>query len=128
MGYRSDVKIAILFGTAEDRTSFMAEASLMTADHENPDVRTLTSDFKLDYTENDDFPYQILIHYEWVKWYPDSEWVHVVNKLLETATTNHGGEYAFVRLGEDATDIEHAASANVFVGDYINVIVTSDFI
>ncbi len=128
MGYRSDVKYVFVFPTLSQRTAFLAEVALDSADHDDPRVRELQKDFVVEKpTGPRDYPYVTRIHYEDVKWYPEYPSVRYMNKVKEMVE-RHDGQWAFVRVGEDVTDVEVESSPDIYAGDYLEVSVRSDFI
>lgn len=93
MGYRSDVKFVFAFATEEQRTAFIAEVTLDTADHDDPEVRTLPKDFDLAKYSDPDYPYVARIHYEDVKWYDSYPSVRYMDRVQEMAE-GHSGQWA----------------------------------
>lgn len=92
MAYRSDVKFVFAFPTQRARTAFIAEVTLDTADHDDPEVRTLPKDFDLAKYSDPDVA---RIHYEDVKWYDSYPSVKYMDRVQEMAE-GHIGQWAYV--------------------------------
>lgn len=132
MGYRSDVKYVLLFKTAEHRTAFHLEARLIAADVDGG-ARLVDEDFMYHYDEHDsDYPYQIRVHHEDVKWYDSFEWVKLQDKLLNIVRDDYEGGYAYMRLGEDDDDVDTQGEGHgdsyVDYSSYIELRRSSDFV
>lgn len=133
MGYRSDVKYVILFKTEEQRQAFKLEAMLVAADIESGlDVINNDWEYKID-LHDVDFPYQIRVHYEDVKWYESTPWVDMQERLMQLARDNYEGGFVFLRLGEEDDDVEaqsgvHDDKIHVYVDNYIELTRRSRFI
>jgi hypothetical protein len=133
MGYRSDVKYVILFKTEEQRQAFKLEAMLVAADIESGlDVINNDWEYKID-LHDVDFPYQIRVHYEDVKWYESTPWVDLQERLMKLARDSYEGGFVFLRLGEEDDDVEaqsgvHDDDIHVYVDNYIELTRRSRFI
>jgi hypothetical protein len=133
MGYRSDVKYVILFNTEEQRQAFKLEAMLIAADVESGlDVINNDWDYKID-TYDEDFSYQIRVHYDDVKWYESTPWVDLQDKLMRLAADSYEGAYVFLRIGEEDDDVEQHSAAHddnihVYVDNYIELTRKSNFV
>ena len=133
MGYRSDVKYVILFKTEEQRQAFKLEAMLVAADIESGlDVINNDWEYKID-LHDVDFPYQIRVHYEDVKWYESTPWVDLQERLMKLARDSYEGGFVFLRLGEEDDDVEaqsgvHDDRIHVYVDNYIELTRRSRFI
>ena len=133
MGYRSDVKYVILFKTEEQRQAFKLEAMLVAADIESGlDVINNDWEYKID-LHDVDFPYQIRVHYEDVKWYESTPWVDLQERLMKLARDSYEGGFVFLRLGEEDDDVEaqsgvHDDKIHVYVDNYIELTRRSRFI
>ena len=132
MGYRSDVKYVILFNTDEQRQAFKLEAMLIAADIESGlDVINNDWEYKID-LHDVDFPYQIRVHYDDVKWYESTPWVDMQERLMKLARDSYDGAFVFLRLGEEDDDIEeqsgvHDDNIHVYVDNYIELTRRSNF-
>jgi hypothetical protein len=95
MGYRSTVAFVISFETKEQLDNYLAP-------------RLLDENLKND-RENfsriawDDA--SVMYHAEGIKWYDNYEDVIALTKLYKD-TIEAGGAYRFIRVGEEATDVE----------------------
>jgi hypothetical protein len=133
MGYRSDVKYVLLFTTADHRTAFHLEAKLIASDVEYG-MRVVDEDFDYHYDEHDvDFPYQIRVHYDDVKWYESTPWVDLQDKLMKLARDSYEGAYVFMRIGEEDDDIETHSDAyddniHIYVDNYIELRRSTNFV
>ena len=133
MGYRSDVKYVILFKTEEQQQAFKLEAMLVAADIESGlDVINNDWEYKID-LHDVDFPYQIRVHYEDVKWYESTPWVDLQERLMKLARDSYEGGFVFLRLGEEDDDVEaqsgvHDDDIHVYVDNYIELTRRSRFI
>jgi hypothetical protein len=133
MGYRSDVKYVILFKTEEQRQAFKLEAMLIAADVESGlDVINNDWDYKID-TYDEDFSYQIRVHYNDVKWYESTPWVDMQEKLMKLARDGYEGAFVFLRLGEEDDDVEQQSGAHddnihIYVDNYIELTRKSNFV
>ncbi len=132
MGYRSDVKYVLLFKTQDHRNAFHMEAKLIASDVEHgPEV---IDDFDFHYDEHDvDYPYQIRVHYEDVKWYESLPWVTLQEKLMDIVVEGYDGGYAFTRIGEENDDVETKTSQSdstkyVYADQYIEFFRRSEFV
>ena len=131
MGYRSDVKYVLLFRTQDHRNAFNMEAKLIASDVEHG-LEIVNDDFDFHYDEHDaDYPYQIRVHFNDVKWYESTPWVDMQEKLMKLAVDGYEGAFAFLRLGEEDDDIERETDAyndeSVYVDNYIELTRTSNF-
>ena len=120
MGYRSDVKYVLVFPTPEHRAAFIAEAHLSAPQYEDDDLVLNALKDTRDFTKGD-YPARIYVHWYDVKWYDSYEWVQHQQALMQLSI-KHGGGFAFVRIGEDDTDIEteyDSAESDVYHWDYI---------
>lgn len=132
MGYRSDVKYVILFNTDEQRQAFKLEAMLIAADIESGlDVINNDWEYKID-LHDVDFPYQIRVHYEDVKWYESTPWVDMQEKLMKLARDGYEGAFVFLRLGEEDDDVEQQSGVynddiHIYVDNYIELTRKSNF-
>ena len=132
MGYRSDVKYVILFNTDEQRQAFKLEAMLIAADIESGlDVINNDWEYKID-LHDVDFPYQIRVHYDDVKWYESTPWVDMQEKLMKLARDGYEGAFVFLRLGEEDDDVEqqsgvHNDDIHIYVDNYIELTRKSNF-
>lgn len=133
MGYRSDVKYVILFKTEEQQQAFKLEAMLVAADIESGlDVINNDWEYKID-LHDVDFPHQIRVHYEDVKWYESTPWVDLQERLMKLARDSYEGGFVFLRLGEEDDDVEaqsgvHDDDIHVYVDNYIELTRRSRFI
>lgn len=133
MGYRSDVKYVILFKTEAQRTLFHMEAKVIASDVEYG-LNVVDEDFDFHYDGHDvDFPYQIRVHYEDVKWYESTPWVDLQERLMKLARDSYEGGFVFLRLGEEDDDVEaqsgvHDDDIHVYVDNYIELTRRSRFI
>ena len=130
MGYRSDVKYVLLFKTQDHRNAFHMEAKLIASDIEHG--LEVVDEFDFHYDEHDeDYPYQIRVHYEDVKWYESTPWVDMQEKLMQLAVDGYEGAFVFLRLGEEDDDIDRQTDAyndeSVYVDNYIELTRTSNF-
>lgn len=106
MGYRSDVKYVLLFKTQDHRNAFHMEAKLIASDVEYG-LEVVNDDFDFHYDEHDEeYPYQIRVHFNDVKWYESTPWVDMQDKLMKLACDGYGGAFVFMRLGEQDDDVE----------------------
>ena len=98
MGYRSDVAYVIKFETIAQRDAFI---TLMLAKNDK-ELREA-----IDEVSHDDSTDPIITFscqdVKWYNSYPDVMGHHV---LMEEAVSLYGAGYRFVRVGEDANDIE----------------------
>jgi hypothetical protein len=70
-----------------------------------------------------DFEYEIRVHWEDVKWYPDYKWVTAQTDLFELAE-EYDGAWFFARLGENDDDYQtsyHEQSGRYTVYDFIEL-------
>lgn len=98
MGYRSDVAYGIKFDDIEQRDAFVV---LMRA--KNDALITQALD-EINHDDNKD-PI-ITFSCESTKWYDSFPDVRVHHALMEQAHELYGAGYRFVRIGEDANDID----------------------
>ena len=131
MGYRSDVKYVLLFNTEEQRKLFNMEAKLIASDVEHG-LNIVNDDFDFHYDEHDaDFPYQIRVHFNDVKWYESTPWVDMQDKLMQLAVDSYEGAFVFLRLGEEDDDVETKSDTHnddsVYVDNYIELTRKSNF-
>ncbi len=98
MGYRSDVAYVIKFDSIEKRDAFV---SLMLAKNEQAVTEALEC------VAHDNKADPIITFYQqgW-KWYDGYEDVQAHHRLMEDAAELFGAEWRFVRIGEDANDID----------------------
>jgi len=132
MGYRSDVKYVLLFNTEENRQAFKLEAMLVAADVESGlDVINNDWDYHID-NSDDEYPYQIRVHYNDVKWYESTPWVDLQDRLMKLAVKEYEGAFVFMRLGEEDDDIETNVDAHgdeyVYVDNYIELRRSTNFV
>ena len=132
MGYRSDVKYVILFKTQDHRNAFHLEAKLVASEVQYG--LEVINDFDFHYDEHDvDFPYQIRVHYDDVKWYESTPWVDMQEKLMQLARDGYEGAFVFLRLGEEDDDVEqqsgvHDDDIHIYVDNYIELTRRSNFV
>jgi hypothetical protein len=98
MGYRSDVAYVIHFDTIEHRDNFI---TLMHAKNEEP-TNTALSEVQYKYGAHP----IITLHQEGWKWYDAYPEVQAHHALMRDAEGLFGAEWRFVRVGEDANDVE----------------------
>jgi hypothetical protein len=106
------------------------EAKLIASDIEHG--LEVVDEFDFHYDEHDeDYPYQIRVHYEDVKWYESTPWVDMQEKLMQLAVDGYEGAFVFLRLGEEDDDIDRQTDAyndeSVYVDNYIELTRTSNF-
>jgi hypothetical protein len=95
MGYRSTVAFVISFETKEQLDNYLAPRLLdenLKNDREN--FSRITWDDA-----------SVMYHAEDIKWYNEYEDVRALTKLYKD-TIEAGGAYRFIRVGEEATDVE----------------------
>jgi hypothetical protein len=131
MGYRSDVKYVILFTTDEQRQAFKLEAMLVAADIVSG-LDIINNDWDYHIDNSDEYPYQIRLHYNDVKWYESTPWVDLQIKLMQLASRSYEGAFVFMRLGEEDDDVDTQTDAynneGVYVDNYIELTRRSNFI
>ena len=131
MGYRSDVKYVILFTTDEQRQAFKLEAMLVAADIESG-LDIINNDWDYHIDNSDEYPYQIRLHYNDVKWYESTPWVDLQIKLMQLASKSYEGAFVFMRLGEEDDDVDTQTDAynneGVYVDNYIELTRKSNFV
>jgi len=131
MGYRSDVKYVMLFDTEENRQAFKLEAMLIASDV-NSGLDIINNDWDYQIDASDEYPYQIRVHYNDVKWYESTPWVDMQIKLMQLVSKTYEGAVVFMRLGEEDDDVEaHTDAYNnegVYVDNYIELTRRSNFI
>jgi hypothetical protein len=96
MGYRSEVAFAIKFPTPKQRDAFTAVIKLA--------AEPIELGCLAEYTNYDEETYTC--HFTDVKWYPDYDDVKAHHALMERAVEDHDASYRFVRIGEEADDVE----------------------
>jgi hypothetical protein len=122
MGYRSDVKYVIAIPTQKEYAAFLGEVMLRMAD--KPDFADIPKAFDVTVETPDNSPnyqYIIRVHWEWVKWYNDYDWVKAQQDLFKLAE-EYDGAWFFARMGENDDD---------YTTDYYdpkNYYTTDDFI
>ncbi len=98
MGYRSEVAYVIKFDTVEHRDAFvtlmLAKNDVDLTEAVNDTTHDQTDDAVITYRAND------------IKWYPQYPYVQMHHQMMRDATELYGAEFRFVRIGEDANDIE----------------------
>lgn len=97
MGYRSDVKYVIVFPSIEKRDEFLVKQKMLGSDETKKAINEL---------ETLEGKPVARFHEEDTKWYDDYPDVKTHHALMELAVDEFGGAYYFVRIGEDADDIE----------------------
>ena len=131
MGYRSDVKYVMLFSTEENRQAFKLEAMLVAADI-NSGLDVINNDWDYYIDNSDEYPYQIRVHYNDIKWYESTPWVDLQIKLMQLVSKTYEGAFVFLRLGEEDDDIETQTDAynneGVYVDNYIELTRKSNFV
>ena len=131
MGYRSDVKYVMLFTTEENRQAFKLEAMLVAADI-NSGLDVINNDWDYHIDNSDEYPYQIRVHYNDIKWYESTPWVDLQIKLMQLVSKTYEGAFVFLRLGEEDDDIETQTDAynneGVYVDNYIELTRRSNFV
>ena len=131
MGYRSDVKYVMLFNTEENRQAFKLEAMLVAADIESG-LNIINNDWDYHIDNSDEYPYQIRVHYNDVKWYESTPWVDLQIKLMQLASRSYEGAFVFMRLGEEDDDVDTQTDAynneGVYVDNYIELTRRSNFV
>jgi len=131
MGYRSDVKYVMLFNTEENRQAFKLEAMLIASDV-NSGLDIINNDWDYHIDNSDEYPYQIRVHYNDVKWYESTPWVDMQIKLMQLVSKTYEGAFVFMRLGEEDDDIDTQTDAynneGVYVDNYIELTRRSNFI
>lgn len=131
MGYRSDVKYVLLFNTEENRQAFKLEAMLVAADVESG-LDVINNDWDYHIDNSDEYPYQIRVHYNDVKWYESTPWVDLQDRLMKLAVKEYEGAFVFMRLGEEDDDIETNVDAHgdeyVYVDNYIELRRSTNFV
>ncbi len=131
MGYRSDVKYVMLFNTEENRQAFKLEAMLVAADI-NSGLDVINNDWDYHIDNSDEYPYQIRVHYNDIKWYESTPWVDLQIKLMQLVSKTYEGAFVFLRLGEEDDDIETQTDAynneGVYVDNYIELTRRSNFV
>jgi hypothetical protein len=95
MGYRSTVAFVISFKDKETLDNYLAPRLL--------DENIINSRENFSRISWDDA--SVLYHIEDIKWYDNTPEVIALTKLY-TDTIEAGGAYRFIRVGEDAEDIE----------------------
>lgn len=131
MGYRSDVKYVMLFNTEENRQAFKLEAMLVAADI-NSGLDVINNDWDYHIDSSDEYPYQIRVHYNDIKWYESTPWVDLQIKLMQLVSKTYEGAFVFLRLGEEDDDIDTQTDAynneGVYVDNYIELTRRSNFV
>ncbi len=131
MGYRSDVKYVMLFNTEENRQAFKLEAMLVAADI-NSGLDVINNDWDYHIDNSDEYPYQIRVHYNDIKWYESTPWVDLQIKLMQLVSKTYEGAFVFLRLGEEDDDIDTQTDAynneGVYVDNYIELTRRSNFV
>ena len=98
MGYRSDVAYVIKFDELAQRDAFI---TLMHAKND-PHINNALEEIKYRYSKDP----IITFFCESTKWYENYPDVAVHHKLMRDAVELYKAEYRFVRVGEDADDIQ----------------------
>ena len=99
MGYRSDVAV-VIYGDARDPEKYALIKTLM------------NTTFKEAYTEFDgnaewhDDKHVLEFKMEDVKWYANYPYVKLFMAMLEDIVDIEGFNYEFIRIGEDANDVD----------------------
>ena len=131
MGYRSDVKYVLLFTTEENRQAFKLEVMLIAADI-NSGLDIINNDWDYHIDNSDEYPYQIRVHYNDIKWYESTPWVDLQIKLMQLVSKTYEGAFVFLRLGEEDDDIDTQTDAynneGVYVDNYIELTRRSNFV
>jgi len=121
----------MLFDTEENRQAFKLEAMLIASDV-NSGLDIINNDWDYQIDASDEYPYQIRVHYNDVKWYESTPWVDMQIKLMQLVSKTYEGAVVFMRLGEEDDDVEaHTDAYNnegVYVDNYIELTRRSNFI
>jgi len=112
MGYRSDIRVVFYLteGTHEERQPPLPFAALKLWFEETYPVQVAKDEWCVEITYGDDY---IMCAYTDVKWYSGYEHPNNVSEAFEKFSAafrsderDHRAQYEFVRVGEDADDIE----------------------
>ena len=120
MGYRSDVAIAIAAPSVDALREFLAVAKV-TLDYPSDMIKDELSCYSVRiWGDEDDSPRPCVMyaHFEDVKWYPSFSDVHLHADLIELAH-KHNLATKFIRIGEDADDVEEEMEVDLYEGSEV---------
>lgn len=115
MGYRSDVKYVIVFPSIEKRDEFLVKQKMLGDEHTKKAVS------ELEVLEGKPV---VRFGEDGTKWYDSYPDVKAHHELLEIAEADFNACYYFVRIGEDANDIDaySGGTDSHYAWEYISLV------